>query len=82
MKLIATAFLIASLAESALPQSTAAPTNSVQAVEIKHDKKEQKAKAKTQREAEKSQTGDKGKKTTPTQDAAYAAEYKTGIPKQ
>jgi nitrate reductase cytochrome c-type subunit len=57
MKLIATAFLIASLAESALPQSTAAPTNSVQAVEIKHDKKEQKAKAKTQREAEKSQTG-------------------------
>jgi hypothetical protein len=82
MKLIATAFLIASLAQTALPQSIAAPPNGVQAVQSKQDKKEQKAKVKTQREAEKSQTGVMSKKTTPTQDAAYAAAYKAGIPKK
>jgi hypothetical protein len=80
MKLIAAAFLIASLVQSALPQSTAAPSD-VHPVESKQDKKEQLAKAKTQKKAEKSQTSDKSKKTTTSQDAAYAAAYKAGIPK-
>ena len=82
MKLLkATFFLTVSLVQWVSAQSTAHPSHPGQTTASKQDKKEQKAAAQTQKETAKSQAPDKGKKTSSTQDAAYAAAYKAGIPK-
>jgi hypothetical protein len=82
MKLfIITVVFVALLTRSASAQSTDTHPSRAQAAESEQNKKDQKTKAKAQKEASKPPNADKGKKTTSTQDAAYAAAYKAGIPK-
>ena len=78
---IATYFLIASLSQSVPAQSNVSPTSNPPKIQTKQDKKDQKAKVRTEKEKAKSEAAPKGKKTTATQDAAYAAAYGAGIPK-
>jgi hypothetical protein len=78
---IVTAVLLASLSPSVLAQSTSTPSTGAPKAESKQDKKDQKAKAKSQKETSKTRSPDAGKKTSSAQDAAYAAAYKSGIPK-
>lgn len=59
-------------------QSNSSPHNSDPSIQAKQDKKVEKAKVKTAEATSKAQSGDKGKKATTTQDAAYAAAYKSG----
>jgi hypothetical protein len=82
MKLfVVAAFLLASLAVSVPAQSTVPPPTTAQEEGSKQDKKDQKAKTKTQKKTSKPAKADAGKKTSSTQDAAYASAYKAGIPK-
>jgi Ni/Co efflux regulator RcnB len=82
MKLsIVTVILLASLVQSASAQSNASAPNRNHAAESKQAKEEQKAKVRAQKETAKKPAADNGKKTTSTQDAAYAAAYKAGIPR-
>ena len=69
------------LVRSDLAQSKGSPNNSDPSIQIKQDKKVEKAKVKAAKATSKAQTGDKGKNTTTTQDAAYAAAYKSGAVK-
>jgi hypothetical protein len=81
MKLfIVTAILLASLTQSASAQSVSS-SNRNQAADSKHDKKGQKAKPKRQKEIANAPPSDKSAKAASTQDAAYAAAYKAGIPR-
>ena len=83
MKLfVVTAFFFSSLALSVVPaQSTNPATTHAEEASGKQDKKDQKAKTKSQKEAPKTTNGDAAKKPSSSQDAAYAAAYKAGIPK-
>jgi hypothetical protein len=76
-----TVFLLALLAPSVPAQSTPTPSDSAHNAESKQDKKNQKTKTKSQKETSKTKSPDAGKKTSSAQDAAYAAAYKSGIPK-
>ena len=82
MKLfLVTVIVLASLVQSAPAQSPASAPNRDQAVESKQVKEKQKGKIRAQKEAAKKPAADNGKKTATTQDAAYAAAYKAGIPR-
>ena len=82
MKLLfVTVIVLASLVQSASTQSPASGPNRDQSVKSKQVKENQKAKVSAQKEAAKKPAADNGKKTTTTQDAAYAAAYKAGIPR-
>jgi hypothetical protein len=82
MKLfLVTVIVLASLVQSASAQSPAPAPNRDQPVESKQIKEKQKAKTRAQKEEAKKPAADNGKKTATTQDAAYAAAYKAGIPR-
>ena len=72
--------LLIGLARESPAQSNGSP-NSAPNTQTKQDRKAEKSKDKAREAASKAQKGTKGKKTTPTQDAAYALAYKFGIPK-
>ena len=78
--ILAVALLLGFPAVTSIAQSTPAPapvkTNA--AAQTKQDKKVAKEKAKTDKASANAQSG---KKTTTSQDAAYALAYKQGIPK-
>lgn len=82
MKLfIVAAILLASLTQSASAQALPS-SNRNQRADSKHDKKGQKSHPKKQKELSNTRAAaDRNVKTTSTQDAAYAAAYKAGIPK-
>ena len=82
MKLfLVAAFLLAPLAVSVPAQTATPPPTRAHEAGSKQDKKDQKAKTKTQKETSKAANADAGKKTSSTEDAAYAAAYKAGAPK-
>jgi hypothetical protein len=70
------------LAQSGLAQSNGSPNNSDPSIQTKQHKKVEKSKVKASKATSKSQSGDKGKKATSSQDAAYAQAYKSGAVKQ
>jgi GH24 family phage-related lysozyme (muramidase) len=70
------AILLASLAPSGQTQSTSSPVKTP--AQAKQDKQAAKARSKADNAAAKQQSG---KKTTTSQDAAYALAYQKGIPK-
>jgi hypothetical protein len=76
VSILAIAFLSVSLAQSGFAQTTVPPAKADSGVQTKQDKQAAKAKAKADKAASK-----QGKKTTTTQDVAYALAYKAGIPK-
>jgi hypothetical protein len=65
------------LVQSGLAQSNGSPNNSNPSVQIKPDKAE-KSKVKAKKASSKAHSGENGKKSNTTQDAAYALAYKTG----
>jgi len=67
------------LAPSGFAQSSTSPSNA--SVQTKQDKKAEKSTAEAPKGISKAQSGNKGKKTTSTQDVAYALAYKKGLPK-
>jgi uncharacterized protein YgiM (DUF1202 family) len=68
------------LAPSGFAQSSTSPSSSDASVQTKQDKKAERSKAKAAKAISKAQSG-RGKKTTSTQDVAYALAYKKGLPK-
>jgi hypothetical protein len=76
ISVLATALLSVSLTQLGLAQST--PSTTTTKDQTKQDQKTAKTKAKTKDDSK----ADSGKKTTTSQDAAYAVAYRSGIPKQ
>jgi hypothetical protein len=77
---LAIALFLVSLAQSGVAQSTSQTTPATTTkVQAKQDKQTAKAKAKANKDDSKAHSG---KKTTTTQDVAYALAYRSGIPKQ
>jgi hypothetical protein len=74
VSIFAIAFLSASLVQVGAAQ-VGAPVNTDSSSQTKQDKKDQKSKAKSTKPPVKAETG---KKTTTSQDAAYALAYKQG----
>jgi len=77
MSVLATVLLSVSLAQFGLAQSN--PSTTTTKDQTKQDQKTAKTKAKANKDESKAHSG---KKTTTTQDAAYALAYRSGIPKQ
>jgi hypothetical protein len=78
VSILAIAFLAASLVQVGAAQSAAgAPVNTDSSSQSKQDKKDQKTKAKSTKPPIKAETG---KKTTTSQDAAYALAARKGSP--
>ena len=65
------------LAQLGLAQSSTSPTNTASSTETKQDKKTEKSKPKSTKPPIKAETG---KKTTSSQDAAYALSARKGSP--
>ena len=66
------------LVQSGFAQSNSSSHNGDPSIQTKQDKKAEKAKVRAAKATSKAQSGDKGKSATTTQDAAYAAAYKSG----
>ena len=77
VSILAIALLSASLAQVGVAQSTTSPTNADSNTQTKQEKQAQKAKAKSSKPPIKAETG---KKTTTSQDAAYALAARKGNP--
>ena len=69
------------LAPSGFAQSSSSLSSSNASVQTKQDKKAEKSKAEAAKAILKAHSGRQGKKTTSTQDVAYALAYKKGLPK-
>ena len=79
--ILAVAIVMIGLAPSGFAQSSTSPSSSDASVQTKQDKKAERSKAKAAKAISKAQSGSRGKKTTSTQDVAYALAYKKGLPK-
>jgi GH24 family phage-related lysozyme (muramidase) len=79
--LILIAILMAALARPLPAQSPSSPGSGKPPSQSTQEKKDQKTQAKAEKAASKTRAAAKEKKTTSSQDAAYALAYKAGIPK-